>query len=100
MDDCFVDDPTGSLMVAGMDLCMARLWSRRAVHSTQRSSRSNLSRHVPSRRKDKFRSLRESLVHLQPRRDGMHMVRRSSKHRRRLCQGHATSDVAERQQHS
>jgi hypothetical protein len=100
MDDCFFDDSTWPLMVAGMDMCMGRVWSRRPFHRNERPPRGHFPRYVSGSRKDKFRPLRKSVVHLQPRRDGMYMVRCSGEHWRRLCQSHAESDVAERQQHS
>ena len=85
MDDCFVNDSTWSVMVAGMDLCMGGLWGRRSFHRNERPPRSHLPRYVSGSRKNKFRSLRESVVHFQPRRDGMYLVRCSGEHRRRLC---------------
>lgn len=97
MDDCVLDDPTRAFMVASLALCMDRLRSRRSLYRSERAPWSNVSCHFPSCRQNKLWPLRKSVVHLQPGRDGLHLVWCTGEHWRGLRQSHAESDVAERQ---
>lgn len=82
MDDFFLDDCPRTFMVASLDMRLDRLRGRRAFHRLEREARGDIPHHIPSRRPYQLWTLGLTVVHIQPRCHGLHLVRRASKHRR------------------
>lgn len=118
MDDRVLYDHHRTVMVASLDLCLAGVWHCSPIYSSERKTRRNISCHISSRCSYEFRSVGLPVVYLQSRCHGLvsvwltifielkstpypckHLVRSSSKHRRKLYVGDVTSYVAQRQQH-
>lgn len=97
MDDFVLDDcsASGTFLVASLDMRLDRLRSRRAFHRLECEARCDAPYHIPGRRPHKFRDLGLFMVHVQPWCHGLHLVRRSSKHRRQLCSCLPALDVAQ-----
>ena len=71
MDDRVLDGPARALLVASVDLCLARLLVRRAVHCVERTAGRGVPCDVPGGGTDELRSLREPLACVQPRCHGL-----------------------------
>ena len=62
MDDRLFYDPAWSLVVASLDMRLARVRARRTIYRRQRETRCDLSCHIPRSRADELRSLGEPVV--------------------------------------
>lgn len=66
MDDCLVYGPAGPVMVASMDLCVAGIQYRRALHRPECSTGRHLPHHLPHRRSNQLRTLWKPVACVQP----------------------------------
>jgi hypothetical protein len=71
MDDRFLHGSARPLLVASLDLRLARVRHRLSLSRAQRAARSDSPHHVPRRLSHELRPLGIAVVYLQSRRDGM-----------------------------
>ena len=112
MDDRFVHDPIGYVVVASLDLRMAGVWLRDTISGLERTTRRSVSCYISGRYPHELRNLWKFVVCLQSERNGLvrtpdsfaprvyfkmelqYMVWGANKHRRDVCLGDATCYVA------
>ena len=93
MDDLLVDDYGGALLVAIVALRVDRLLFRRLFHLLHWPHRRNLPHSIPRRRPGLVRHLGLAMASLQPRRNGVRVVRRADVDRRDLHLPHDSVDL-------